>query len=283
MIRRMLLVIAAIALGVAGAGSPAAGDAPWRVGWWTVANLGIPQLVAFAPRLPPDDVPDGGFQVGGTTDAPTSYGALLYDVPRGATVGPLVLPLATGTTPTATPAAAVQACPLTGTGEFGTDDGGPMGDAPPFDCAHPAVGEIDPAGLTITFDVAPFVRDGVVAIAIVPIESAPIVFAPPGDSLPISQGRALEPAAPGPPLSQPTDGFGSGFSAPPSLEPPPAPTAVPPSRVPSPTVPLGASRPGPSPSPMGAGSAVLGSIAILAAGVVVLLRSRRTIHRVVGA
>jgi hypothetical protein len=181
----------------------------------------------------------------------------------------------------------VQACPLTGAGEFKTEDGGPMSSAPAFDCADAAVGELDADGLTFAFDVARFVRDGVLVVAIVPVESAPVVFAPPGDeSLVVTGGAADVPPLSSPPASsgvRPRPAPAFEMPSPPAVTVAPAPPGpeVTPGGTPAPSV-LASSARSPA-TEMGAGSAVIGSVLVVLLGALVAWRSRRALDRAVGS
>lgn len=283
MTRRVVIFVASLVLLAAGAG-PSLADTPFRVGWWTVANPGLPPLIAGV-EFPINNVPDGGFEVAGNAESPTSVAALLYDVPEGATVGPLVITVAEGIP--AAPATTLQACPVRG--EFKTDDGGPMADAPEWDCTDPSPGTVDAAGQSFSFDVARFVADEQLSVAIVPAVSAQATFAPPGDDSLVVREADVAPA----PTPTTPSGVGAvpdsgGFEPLPSLDAagldaaggladtPPIP-AAPRSGSPLSTAVVASS------DGSGAGSAVIGSVIVALLGCLVWVRGRRALNAAIAS
>jgi len=172
-VRRPLLalasawVVALVAVGVAAA--PAGAAAPRDQGWWTSLAApsapGAPVALPAAPVNPiAPDVPARGLLVqAGGGGAPTAFSALLYELDPGTTAGALTLAVTpqSVTTPTAT----LQVCRLLSPINH-PEQGGPIGDAPPYDCSHKATAT--PTANTYKFDVAGLVTDGLVAVAILP-------------------------------------------------------------------------------------------------------------------
>jgi hypothetical protein len=191
---------------VAGPSASAQGAA--QQGWWTVANPG-----GSLPAPAPPDVPADGLLVqGGSSDAsPTAYVALVYEVPAGATVGELTLRVApgSGTTPNATP----RACFLVNA--FSPEQGGPIANAPAYDCSKNSTGKPSSGGDSYHFDVSALVTSGTLAVAILPASATDrIVFSKPGnDSLAVTQPVAAVPAA--------TDGGTAADTNQPSVAAPP--------------------------------------------------------------
>ena len=163
--------------------------APARQGWWkapgpldglglgAVSGLGAPDTA---------DVPDGGLLVAGgaSTGQPDAVAALAFPLGGGAVTGPLRL--VPDPNAASVPGSALMACPLDRP-EFTPAEGGPMAEAPPFDCFSGAAATVDGEGAYL-FDVSAIVRDGSVAVALVPTRSTDrVVFSAPGaDALPVS-------------------------------------------------------------------------------------------------
>jgi hypothetical protein len=231
---------------------PAGAAAPRDQGWWTVTNPGIPGAPAPVPA--PPDVPAGGLLIqGGGGGAPTAFAALLYELDPGTTAGTLTLAIApnSGTTPSAS----LELCPLI-QAIVHPEQGGPMTDAPPYDCARKVTAA--PDSNTYRFAVSGLVSDRLVAVAILPIGPLDrvVLNAPDSASLATEQGAtsatpddsatALAPAAE--PAASPeafpgTLDVGSPSSVEPSL--PGVATAGPSSVAPTPaSVPAGRSSAG---------------------------------------
>src|SRR5207248_3179018 len=125
---------------------------------------------------PPPDVPSGGLLVQGGSGSPdagnTAFAALVYDVGLDSTVGRLSL---TQASPSAsTPGATLVVCPLL-TASINPADGGPMTDAPKYDCKSKVTGKAQgaaPNPVTYQFDVASLVSNGTLAIAILPNDAS---------------------------------------------------------------------------------------------------------------
>ena len=173
------------ALGCLPLGATPAGadsDGPQQ-GWWTVANPGTPLPgSATAP-----DVPANGLLVQGGPSSPDAYAALVFNVPDGVSAGQLTLKLASNALSTS--GVTLQVCPLENP-VIKVEQGGPMSDAPAYDCSAPATATA--SGGAYTFDVSTFTSYGSVAVAILP--TAPtdrIVFDQPGsDSLSVEPGSS---------------------------------------------------------------------------------------------
>lgn len=174
--------------GVAGA------TAPDVQGWWTVSNPGSP---VPTPPAPPD-VPANGLVIEGgpAASSPVSYAAVLY-VLSGALPTSLTLTVApsSGTTPDAT----VELCPLKSP-ELQAEQGGPIADAPAYDCKTHVSAQPASSGDHYQFNVATLATKQTLAVAILPTASTDrVVFsAPDANSLSVatsSNGGALPPPA----------------------------------------------------------------------------------------
>src|SRR5581483_2808404 len=112
---------------------------PTAQGWWTSTNPGGPTTglsVPTAPDVPADAllVEGGPGSTSGSTDTgATAFAALGHLIPSGATGVTLSLGVASGTI--TTPGATLEICPL-GTSSFIAEQGGPMDDAPTYDCSR---------------------------------------------------------------------------------------------------------------------------------------------------
>jgi len=127
--------------------------APRDQGWWTVTN-----------PVPAPDVPTRGLLVqGGGGGAPTAFAAVLYELDPGTTAGTLTLAIAPNTA--TTPSATLQVCGLLQP-IVHPDQGGPMSNAPPYDCSRKATAA--PEGNAYKFDASGLVADNVVGVAILP-------------------------------------------------------------------------------------------------------------------
>src|SRR5436190_18771812 len=153
---------------------PAGADEPFQQGWWSATNTGT------APAQAPPDVPSDGLLVQGGAHGPSAFAAVIYPVSDGATVGKLTL---TVSRPSATtPSAALEVCPLAST-SIVPDQGGPMSEAPTYDCKTKVTAGPDKSGSTYSFQVAGLVAQGALAVAIVPPSpTTRVVFSKPGAS-----------------------------------------------------------------------------------------------------
>jgi len=169
---------------VAGLGtSPAGAAAPDQQGWWTTLNQGnVPEVGKPAPAPTPPDVPAKGLLVQGstpsspasaptaaapapTTSPPVAYAGLVYYLPIGATASTLTLTVAANSA--TTPMAKLELCPLVNP-VLNPEQGGPSGDAPPYDCTHNVTAAPNTAGSAYQFGVSSLVTDGSLAVAILP-------------------------------------------------------------------------------------------------------------------
>src|SRR5438876_11347054 len=160
MIRRASRLVAVAVVwtaALAGTAPGAGAQEAAQQGWWTVANAGTP-----VPPPAPPDVPADGLLIQGGANSASAYAALVYEVPADATVGTLTLAVApnSGRTPNATP----RLCQLGGT--FTPAQGGPMADAPKFDCSKTSAGKPSSSGDGYQFDVSALVAAGTLAVAI---------------------------------------------------------------------------------------------------------------------
>lgn len=204
-----LAVVATMATLVLAA-APVSAVGAAETGWWTAA----PAVVVAS------DVPPGGvlLQGGATAEQPLAFAAVSYALAAGEEPTELTLTVADGSA--TTPNAAITACPLTEA--FTPAEGGPMSEAPAFDCASSVAAERSDDGATFTLDVGALVADGTLAFALLPSALTDrVVLAPPGAPSVASGGSGLPPPA-------------SGSSAPPATSPAPGRTSVPAPSVPAP-------------------------------------------------
>jgi len=193
--RGAILVVVSILLisSVLAFGKSARADIPSEQGWWTSASPGGVGGVA-APASPPapPDVPQNGLLVqGGPTSTsgaadtgPFAYAALVYQLPGGATPGSLTLTVAPSSA--TTPSTTLELCALR-TQQFQAEQGGPMSDAPAFDCTKNVTAA--PSSSSYQFNVASLISNDALAVAILPTSPADrVVLAQPGDqSLAVQQ------------------------------------------------------------------------------------------------
>ena len=200
-------LIGAIAIATIGLTSvPAAADAPRDQGWWTVTN----------PLPPLPDVPARGLLVqGGGGGAPTAVAAILYELDPGTTAGALTLTVAPNSL--TTPAATLELCALLQPINH-PDQGGPMSDAPPYNCGNKVTAAPSADGKSYQFNAAGLVTDRLLAVAILPTGPVDrvVLSAPDANSLATQQSSAGA-ASPGIDNSAAT-----GLSEPASAPPPEA-------------------------------------------------------------
>ena len=259
-----LVFVAALGAGamVTGLGaSPAGAAAPNQQGWWTTTNQGpVPEVGQSAPSPNPPDVPAKGLLVQGPTQAtpasapvspassPVAYAGLVYYLPFGATASTLTLTVAANSA--TTPMATLELCPLVNP-VLNPEEGGPIADAPPYDCTHNVSTGPNTAGTTTyQFKVSDLVTDGSLAVAILPAsptervvldqpdtnslaeQAAPASSVPP---LPSSSAGVTPTSAGGTPIPQALPSFGISpfgpspipFSAPAAGAPAPAASSAP--------------------------------------------------------
>jgi hypothetical protein len=189
--KRLLLCLAVLpgALLLLSYASPetARADAPSQQGWWTVTNPGglpTPSLSAGP------DVPAKGLLVEGGGQKPSAIAALIYPLSQGATVSDLTLKVAPNTITTT--GVTLQVCPLVSS-TINAQEGGPMADAPQYDCAHQTTAT--PHGSSYQFNVASLASAGTLAVAILPTKGSDrVVFdQPDASSLAVRAAAALTP------------------------------------------------------------------------------------------
>ncbi|MFN2537059.1 MAG: hypothetical protein ABR549_02770 [Mycobacteriales bacterium] len=203
--RRLLLALGLIGACVTLTPATALADAPIEQGWWTVTNPGDP-----VPVAPPSDVQPGNLLVQGGVTSPSAYAGLVYDLDPTQQPRQLVLKVASGSA--TTPAAALQVCPLKGT-SLTAEQGGPMADAPAYDCATVVKADPSTDGTTYTFDARSLAQGSTVAVAVLAAGATDrIVLAKPDTGSLLVTEAAPAPVFSSPPLS---DG---GASSPPPLQ-----------------------------------------------------------------
>ena len=200
--RRLAVVLAGGALAlaaVAGFTLGAGAVAPSEQGWWTSTNLGgTTQSLGVASPAPPDVTSNGLLIEGGPSAAsPIAYAGLIYQVPSGATAGTLTLTVApsSATTPNST----LEVCPLT-IPLLIPEQGGPMSDAPAYDCTTNTTAKASSSGDGFAFDVSKLASNGVLALAILPTSATDrVVFSQPSaTSLAVTQSTTTSNTAPAP-------------------------------------------------------------------------------------
>ena len=183
--RRFFLTLVAAIAAVGVLPTMARADAPRDQGWWTVTN----------PLPAPPDVPARGLVVqGGGGGAPTAYAAVLYELNPGTTAGTLTLTIAPNSA--MTPATTLQLCPLLQPINH-PDQGGPMSDAPPYDCAHKVTAAPGSDAKSYQFDAAGLVSNGLVAVAILPTGPVDRVVLSAPDANSLATEQAPTAATPG--------------------------------------------------------------------------------------
>jgi hypothetical protein len=168
-----------MAMGVTAA--PAAADAPRDQGWWSATSVAVPGAPVAVPAAP--DVPAGGLLVqGGLGGPPTAYAALVYELGQGVGAQTLTLPVAPNSL--TTPSTALQLCQLLQPINH-PEQGGPLTDAPPYNCAKQVTAAPSADGKTYQFAVSGMTTDQILAVAILPTGPADrvVLSAPDGNSL----------------------------------------------------------------------------------------------------
>jgi hypothetical protein len=165
--RASIVTVAVVLLALAGAG-PASAASSTSAGWWTSAPVPV------GPDAPPDGLV---VQSGAEANQPVAYAAVSFVLAPGERAVSLTLEVAEGSA--RVPNATLQVCRLTG--PFTPAHGGPMSEAPPFDCAASASGEALADGSAYTFDLAEVAPGDVVGVAVLPKGAADrVVLARPG-------------------------------------------------------------------------------------------------------
>ncbi|MDT7539346.1 MAG: hypothetical protein QOI82_2931 [Actinomycetota bacterium] len=190
---RRLLAVLLLAGGVLAFANPSYADAPTAQAWWNAANMGLAQ-----PPDPPDVPPDGLLLQGGLS-GPSAYAALSFTLPVDATAAALTLDVAS----TATQATAVQACPAKP--GWKAVQGGPLADAPTYDCARSVAAALSADGKQLLFrDVLGLATsDGALSIALIPGDSDRVALAKPTATALTVQEAGTTAVAPPPPLAPP--------------------------------------------------------------------------------
>jgi hypothetical protein len=179
---KRLLITAAIAVLAIGLVPPVAfAEAPRDQGWWSATSVAVPGTPVALPA--PPDVPSNGLLVqGGLGGPPTAYAALVYELDQGVGAQTLTLPVAPNSL--TTPSAPLQLCQLLQPINH-PEQGGPMTDAPPYNCGKQVTAAPTSDGKSYQFDVAAMMTDQVLAVAILPTGPADriVLSAPDSNSL----------------------------------------------------------------------------------------------------
>jgi hypothetical protein len=181
------LLAGIIGLALTGSGtwtSPARADAPVDQGWWTSTTpAGLP-----VSGVTPPDVPAQGLLVQGGPGATTgngdtgatAYAALVFGLAPGATVGNLTL--TTAPSSLSTPGAVLELCRLTDSA-FSSAQGGPISDAPPYDCSQNVTAPESTSDSSFTFAVGQLESGHQLAVAVLPTNPLErVVLAAPGEN-----------------------------------------------------------------------------------------------------
>lgn len=150
-------------------------------GWWTSSP------VAAAPDAPDDQLVVQG---GPDPEQPLSYAAVAYalsadEVPRSLT-------LTVAESSASTPSATIAVCPLTDA--FAPAQGGPMADAPRYDCAGAVTATVSEDGTSYEFGLEELAIEGDLALAVLPTTPTDrVVFEAPGTEALSSFTRAGTP------------------------------------------------------------------------------------------
>ena len=210
----------------------ASAAAPAAAGWWTSLNPGS-TLGSPTPPPPPDVPSDGLLVEGGADSSPTAFAALVYELSPGMAAGKLTLTVAanSGTPPGST----LQLCPLSNPTIL-VEHGGPMADAPTYNCSAKLTAAPSADGSRYEVDVARLVVDDVLAVAVLPTSQTDrVVLAAPDASSLTTTASAVP------------DGTGTATAAPEAdmgTAPPPFGPVVPPAvGVVAPSAPGAASAP----------------------------------------
>lgn len=194
----------------AAGGAAQAADSTVQAGWWTATNPGSVEGSPTPP--PPPDVPargllvEGGAQstTGKGNTAPTAFGAVVIQLPVGTSARRLSLTVAPNSA--TTPSAQLELCPLANPA-LPVEYGGPMADAPIYNCTHNVTAGASSDGSHYIFNVASIGSDGTLAVAILPTSPVDrVAFSAPND-----KSLALQSSArPTNPAPQPSSATGSG-------------------------------------------------------------------------
>jgi hypothetical protein len=159
----------------------ASAAAPAAAGWWTSLNPGS-TLGSPTPPPPPDVPSDGLLVEGGADSTPTAFAALVYELSPGMAAGKLTLTVAANSA--TTPASSLQLCALSNPTII-VEHGGPMADAPTYNCSAKLTTAPSADGSRYEVDVARLVVDGVLAVAVLPTSQTDrvVLAAPDASSL----------------------------------------------------------------------------------------------------
>jgi len=167
---------------------PAGAAAPNKDGWWSEINTGT-----GIPAPVPPQVPSNGLYIENGYSGPVAIAALTFAVPAGAAVGSVTLQVAGSPILTKPPVA----CPIApaSLGYKAVQDGAWTA-RPTYQCSVAQVtGTVSSGDTSVSFDAGPLLRDGTVALVILPGGPADAVaFDPPG-----SDALAIVPAGSPPP------------------------------------------------------------------------------------
>lgn len=203
LVDRMLIAVLLATAVAPFTGGGAEADAPTQQGWWSAT-----------PTSATVDVPPDGLliQGGSSASAPLAFAALIYSLPPNARAGILTLNVASNSG--TVPGSGLKVCHLTQA--IKPEQGGPMSEAPGYDCAS-EVNSSESSG-HLTVDVSRLTADNKVAIALLPAAPASrIVLERPGaGSLPVALQADQ---SSGPPASE----IGSTTQDSPGVAPPPQP------------------------------------------------------------
>lgn len=163
-------------------------QAPVQEGWWTVTNPGgVPASLTNSAIAP--DVPSGGLLVegGASATSPDAYAALVYPLERGTSAGILTLSVASGSATTS--GSTLEVCPLV-TSSIRAEQGGPMSDAPAYDCSKHVEATPASGSTSYVFTVTSLISSGVLALAILPtqVNDRVVLSQPSGSSLATGSG-----------------------------------------------------------------------------------------------
>jgi hypothetical protein len=182
-------------------------------------------------------VPANGLLIQGGLPNPVAYAALSYDL-AGLTAGKLTLAVApnAGTTP----AAKVKLCPLSAP-TFSPEQGGPMADAPAYDCKTSVAAGPNAQGTAYDFSVTTLVSNDALAVAILPVDpTTRVVFSQPSEDSLATEQSAVEPTTPEGPVDTSTPpaapSADTGQAQPPVASGPVVPMTTAPAGAPAPAV-----------------------------------------------
>lgn len=210
--RTMIVGFASVVLAFSPAG-PAWADGPTVQGWWTTTTpLATPGSPPVSGSTTAPDVPPRGLlvQAVDSPTAPTAFAALAFTIQNPESPRKLTLHIAPNSL--TTPMSELKVCPLTSR-QFKPTQGGPMSEAPKFDCARSVVAS--PTNGTYSFDLAKFPVVTGLNVALLPVAAGDrVVLTQPGadalslgaepeaSTIPVSTGTAPPTSMPesGPPL-----------------------------------------------------------------------------------